>query len=245
MGALDGRTALVAGGASGIGRATVEMLAAEGATVVIADIQAGLGSELASRVGGRFIQTDVTDFGSWRTLAGALERLDIVSLNPGVTTGERDLSRLTVQQYGRVMAVNVDGVVFGLMAVLPRMVQRGGRIVILASIAGLVPVSIDPVFALSKHALIGLVRSASPLLAARGVRLNVLCHRVVDTALVAPEAKQILEEAGFEVMTAREAAGCVLSVLLSDEAGQIWVAGSGQTLTRYEYPAVPLVTRKD
>jgi NAD(P)-dependent dehydrogenase (short-subunit alcohol dehydrogenase family) len=245
VGALDGQTALIAGGASGIGRATVELLASEGAAVVIADMQAGLGSELATRVGGRFIQTDVTDFGSWEALVATVGPVDIVSLNPGVTTGERDLARLTVQQYGRVMAINVDAVVFGLMAVLPGMLLRGGTIIVLASIAGIVPVEIDPIFALSKHALIGLVRSAAPQLAERGVKLNVLCHRVVDTALVAPEAKAILEHAGFDVMTAHDAAGGVLAVVLAGEAGQIWLAGRGKTLTRYEFPAIPLATRRD
>jgi NAD(P)-dependent dehydrogenase (short-subunit alcohol dehydrogenase family) len=82
-----------------------------------------------------------------------------------------------------MMSVNVDGVVFGLQALLP-MMQPGAAIVVTASLAGITPYAVDPLYAMSKHAVVGLVRSLAPTLAKRDIRINAICPGGVDTNII-------------------------------------------------------------
>jgi NAD(P)-dependent dehydrogenase (short-subunit alcohol dehydrogenase family) len=242
---LAGAVAIVTGGASGIGAATVARLAHEGATVVVADIQEPLGVEVAEAAGGRFAPLDVADPAAWSALvAGVLEHeghLDVVHLNAGVMTGEGDVRSLTDAQVDRVLDVNVRGVLNGIRAVAPAM-AGGGAIVATASVAGLIGWSGDPVYTLSKHAVVGLVRALDPQLAALDISVNAVCPGIVDTAMLGPEMKEVLEAAGVPVIPPSQIADGVLTAVRSGMTGACFQCLPGRPAEAFEFGqlAVPL-----
>lgn len=219
---LAGRVALVTGGASGIGAATAAALAGEGATVVVADIQADLGAEVAQGIGGRFLRLDVTDAAAWQSamqdILSTEGRLDVAHLNAGIMTGEGDLRALTDGQIDQVLAVNVRGVVYGARAVADAM-TGGGGIVATASVAGLIGWSADPIYTLSKHAVVGLVRALDPQLLARDISINAVCPGIVDTAMLGSEMKAVLEGVGVPIIPPAQIAESVLHALRSGATG--------------------------
>ena len=164
-GALDGKVAVVTGAASGIGQATARLLAAEGATVVVVDVNEDAGGRVADELGGRFVAADVAEPADWGRVvaeADALGGVGVAHLNAGTSIGQALIEELADEEYRRIMRVNVDGVVYGLRAVVPSMERAGGgAIVVTASLAGLIPIAFDPVYALTKHAVVGLVRSVA------------------------------------------------------------------------------------
>jgi NAD(P)-dependent dehydrogenase (short-subunit alcohol dehydrogenase family) len=209
VGALDGKVALVTGGASGIGLASATRLHQEGADVVIADRDETGGRAAAEELGGRFVALDVADASAWRRVVDELGDLDLVHLNAGVTTGEGDITALTDEQYRRLLGANVDGVVFGCRAVVPALSARGGgAIVATASLAGIIAFAPDPLYTATKHAVVGLVRSLAPQLEAKGIRINAVCPGVVDTPLVGP-ARERLRESGFAMIPPSDIADAV------------------------------------
>ena len=182
---LDQKTCLVTGGASGIGRATCEALAAQGAHVVVTDIDDSAGRETADAVGGEFAHLDVSDRDAWTRVVSEIVKtrggLDLVHLNAGLTTYPAaggdfpafDIAAIPAGAYRRVMGANIDGVVFGASATVQALENRGGgAIVVTASVAGLVTWEVDPVYTMTKHAVVGLVRALAPSLAQRGITLQ-------------------------------------------------------------------------
>jgi NAD(P)-dependent dehydrogenase (short-subunit alcohol dehydrogenase family) len=171
--------------------------------------------------------------------------LDLVHLNAGITTRPpqealRDdiFEWIDRGAYRRIMAVNVDGVVYGLRAVLPALEKRGGgSIVATASIAGLTGFPPDPFYTMSKHAVVGLVRSFAPALAAKGIRLNAICPGGVDTPLI-PESFR--RSGALLLMPARDLAAAVLDLLASTASGEAWVKGATRPAYRYVAPDVDL-----
>lgn len=236
--------AVVTGGASGIGRATSELLAEDGMRVVVADLDAVQGPRVADAVGGRFVEIDVSDPSAWASLVADVVAtegsLDVAYLNAGVTTGVRDIRELTDEQYRRIMGVNVDGVVFGARACAAQMAETGGgSLVATASIAGLIGFPPDPVYTMTKHAVVGLVRGLAPTLEPFGVTLNAICPGIVDTPLVGEQAKAGLEAAGFPLMPPRQIAEAVLLAVRSGETGQCFVCQPGREPERFEFGQVP------
>lgn len=237
-GALDGRTAVVTGGASGIGLATARRLAAEGAEVVIADIAVDAGEKAAADIGGRFRQLDVSDAASWKKLLADEPKIEVAHLNAGVVTGTFDrFESLTDEQYRRIMGVNVDGVVNGFRALPAVMSERGGSIVVTASIAGIIPFPQDPIYTMTKHAVLGLARSLAPLLQAKGIRVNAVCPGITDTPLLG-ESIGLLRGAGFPLVEADDVAAAVLEAATSEDSGQAWVVQPG-LCERYRFGSVP------
>jgi NAD(P)-dependent dehydrogenase (short-subunit alcohol dehydrogenase family) len=230
--------ALVTGGGSGIGRAIAERLAAGGAEVVVADVDEVAAQRAARAIEGRAAATDVGDPAEWDRLVGTLPELDVACLNAGVATGEADLDDLSDEDYRRIMRVNVDGVVLGLRALVPLLEASRGAVVVTASLAGLTPMASDPVYSATKHFLVGLVRSAAPGLAARGVRLNAVCPGIVDTPLLG-ETRGRFEEAGFPLIPPEQVAEAVAMALASDESGQAWVVQPGRSPEPYRFGGVP------
>ena len=165
---------------------------------------------------------DVRDPAAWDGVAA----VDVACLNAGVVTGVADVTALDDETYRRVLDVNVDGVVFGIRA-LARTMRDGGRIVVTASLASFVPMDVDPVYALTKHAVMGFVRSVAPQLEQRGIRINAVCPGIVDTPMVAPQRDAFLA-AGFPLLQPEDVAGAVAAALASKGTGEAWVIQPGR-----------------
>lgn len=243
MGAFDGKVAVVTGGASGIGLAAVQHLAREGATIVVVDRNADAGNTVAAEVCGRFVSADVGDASAWDAIVRAVDELGgahLVYLNAGVTTQQPDITQLTDDQYRRVVGANIDGVVFGVRALAP-VIERsgGGAVVVTASLAGLIAFPPDPIYTLTKHAVVGLVRSLVPQLDAKGIRINAVCPGIVNTPLVGPARAQ-LEAAGFPMIDPADIAAVVVACFSGEhDSGACIVCQPGREPVPYEFREVP------
>jgi NAD(P)-dependent dehydrogenase (short-subunit alcohol dehydrogenase family) len=210
------RTALVTGAASGIGAAIVDLLRSEGAEVQALDLAGGF---------------DVSEPHAWETVGA----VDLACLNAGVTTGEQDVSRLSDAAYRRILGANLDGVVFGVRR-LACVMEPGSAIVATASLAGLVPAPDDPIYTLTKHAVIGFVRSVAPQLESRGIRINAVAPGFVHTPLI--DAARFAD-AGFPLLRPEAVAQAVLTAARSSETGQVWVVQPGRGPLQFRFPNVP------
>jgi NAD(P)-dependent dehydrogenase (short-subunit alcohol dehydrogenase family) len=249
---LTGSVALVTGAASGIGAATAALLAEEGAQVVLADIQDDAGRAVAEQVGGRFVTLDVRDAAAWTVVVSDIVategHLDIAHLNAGVMTGNGDLRTLTDEQVDRVLDVNVRGVILGARATARAMAGTGGGIVATSSVAGLIGWAVDPIYTTSKHAVVGLVRSLDPQLAAVGISINAVCPGIVDTNITTAEVKDMIRAAGVDIMPPRQIAEGVLAALRSGRTGTCFECLPGRPAEPFEFgqlsiPLTPLTPR--
>lgn len=246
LSALRDRVALVTGGASGLGRATALALAAAGAEVVIADVDADGGAQVAAQVGGHFVATDVSELEANRAMvAFVLERcgrLDLAHLNAGVTSGCGLGEDFDLAAYRRAMGVNLDGVVFGTHAVLAALRRNAGpdrgAIVATASLAGLTAVPMEPLYAANKHGVVGLARSLGPSLALDGIRFNAVCPGFAVSAMTAP-LREGLEAAGFELIPAEVVAETVVRLLALDVTGECWFVQQGREPAAFQFRNVP------
>jgi len=239
----DGSVVVVTGGAQGIGAAVAERLSELGARVVVADLADG--SDLATRLGGLFVQCDVSDPVQADNLmaqaAAAYGRVDVVFANAGVRGDSPVGDGFDVTEYRRVMGVNVDGVVFTVQAALPYLrASGGGRIVVTASMAGLMPVPMDVAYAASKAATVGFVRSASPLLAAEGVTMLAVCPSFADTAILG-DGRALLVESGFAIMPVAQVADAMIEALDGGAPGECWMVQAGREpeVFRFRNPPGP------
>jgi NAD(P)-dependent dehydrogenase (short-subunit alcohol dehydrogenase family) len=235
--------ALVTGGASGIGAATCELLAADGARVVVADVDEERGRAVAERLGGLFVRCDVADPEANRAaVAFAVERcggLDLVHLNAGVSTGCGIGEDFDLALYRRAVGVNLDGVVLGTHAALPALRERGGgAIVATASMAGLVGMPMDPVYTATKHAVVGLARALGPALAGQGIRFNAVCPAFAETPIVDPIREQ-LAAAGFSLIPAEAVARAAMALFRGDMAGECWFVQAGREPEAFRFRNVP------
>ena len=240
---LRDKVALVTGGASGIGRLTALALAQAGAEVVVADIDGAAAEQVAREVGGHAIAADVSDLAAnHAAVAFAQERaggLDLVFLNAGVTSDTGLGDHFDLALYRRAMAVNLDGVVFGTQAALPALKARGGgSIVATASLAGLLGVPMDAIYAANKHAVVGLTRSLGPLLAPDGIRFNAVCPTFAETPLIA-HARDALRNAGFELLDPQIVADTALRVFAGSGTGECWFVQIGREPAPFAFRNVP------
>lgn len=210
-------TALVTGAASGIGRALVELLEREGTRVLGLDLRDGF---------------DVGDAAAWE----AVGPVDLACLNAGTFTGTTDVRELSDDAYRRVLAANVDGVVFGVRR-LARVMDAGSAIVVTASLAGLTTIEIDPVYGGTKHFVVGFVRSVAPQLSERGLTINAVCPAAVDTPLI-DTVRDRLVAAGTWFLRPEEIADAVLLAARSGDTGQAWVCLPDRAPERHEFPSL-------
>jgi NAD(P)-dependent dehydrogenase (short-subunit alcohol dehydrogenase family) len=209
--------ALITGGEGGLGRAMRTKLEAEGYAVESLDLVNGF---------------DVTDPAAWERV----EAVDLALLNAGILTAHTDLLELGVDDYRRAVSVNVDGVVLGVQR-LAR-VMSGGTIVVTASLAGLVGMPLDPIYSLTKHAVVGFVRSIAPRIAP--IRINAICPGIADTAMLdMHDQRATFAAAGFPLLTPAEVAGAMWLAATSEGSGECWFVQPGRMPAPFRFPNVP------
>jgi len=187
---LDGRNAVVTGGASGLGLAIAERLAASGAKIVIWDIDGAAAQAAGKKLGGSAVVADVSDPASV-TLAvkgtlGVVPAIDVLVNNAGITGPNARLWEYPVEGWQKVFAVNVEGTFHCCRAVVPLMRERNyGRIVNIASVAGKDGNPNASAYSASKAAVIGLTKSLGKELADTAIRVNCVTPAAVRTPLFA------------------------------------------------------------
>lgn len=211
--------ALVTGSAGGIGSAIVAKLRAEGFEIDELDLVTGF---------------DVSDPGAWEQVGP----VDLACLNAGVLTGSSAIEDLTDDQYRRAIAVNVDGVVLGVRR-LARVMEPGSAIVATASLAGLTPIADDPIYGLTKSAVVGFVRSVALPLAERGIRIQAICPAWADTALMDDVFKEDLVDRGYRLLRPEDVAEGVWAAYRSKETGEAWIVQPGREPLVYGFRGVP------
>jgi len=183
-GRLAGHRALVTGGASGIGAAIAARLAADGASVVIGDIDDTAAKAQAEQCGATAVTLDVSDPASARAAVDGTGPFDILINNAGIDHPGVFFTDVTPEQWRRLLAVNLEGVFACTQAVLPAMQQGGwGRIVNLASEAGRVGGKADAVYAATKGAIISFTRSIAMETARYGITVNAVAPGPIETPL--------------------------------------------------------------
>jgi NAD(P)-dependent dehydrogenase (short-subunit alcohol dehydrogenase family) len=241
--------AIVTGGASGIGAASARALAARGARVAILDLDERRGRDVAAEIGGRFVALDVSSAAEWARALDAIEAdlgpIELAHLNAGIMTlpptaelgAASDVAAISDSAYRRIVGVNVDGVFLGVRALAARMTKRGrGRIVATASVGGLTPVPFDPLYAMTKHAVVGFVRSAAPALATHGIALSAICPGGVDTPLVPDYVRAFAPP-----LLAPEQVGSAVVAILESAEGEIFVVRPGRPAPEaFAAPAIDL-----
>jgi NAD(P)-dependent dehydrogenase (short-subunit alcohol dehydrogenase family) len=239
---LRDKVALLTGGAGGIGRATALQLAEAGAVVVVADWDSEAGRAVADEVGGHFFQVDVRSLEANQAMVefavSTCGGLDHVFLNAGVATGTWFGDDFDVELYRRAMAINLDGVAFGVQAALPALRSRGGgSIVATASLAGLTGMPMDPVYTANKHAVVGLVRALAPALVGEDIRVNAVCPGFTKSALT-EGLEEGIAEYKVPIMPASDIATVVADLFAGEMAGEVWFVQPGRK-GAFEFRHVP------
>ncbi len=244
MTALEGKVAVVTGGGSGIGLATATRLAEAGASVAVVDLNGDAAERAAHELGGIGLQADVGDPASWtRVVDTVVDRfggIDLAHLNAGIITGEADITKISDEIYRRAVGVNINGVVYGVRAVVPALTERGGgAIVATASLAGLIGYSPDPIYCLAKHAVVGLVRALAPQLAERHITINAICPSIVDTPLIDEPSRELLVASGFPLIDVHAVSDAVFDRMVGEETGQAMVIQAGRDALAFRFARPP------
>jgi NAD(P)-dependent dehydrogenase (short-subunit alcohol dehydrogenase family) len=190
MGRLDGKVAIITGAARGIGAAAARLFAAEGAKLMLADVLAEPLETLAGEIRDHaaVCPTDVTDETAVRKLVEATlaryGKVDIALLNAGIEGKVSPLEEYPAEMFDKVMAVNVRGVWLGLKYAMAAMKATGGSIVITSSTSGIRATPHMSAYTASKHAVIGLMRSAAIEGSDRKIRVNTVNPSPIDTPMI-------------------------------------------------------------
>jgi len=184
-GRLNGKIALVTGGASGLGEAIARRYAAEGASVIIADIDEAGGKAVAGDIGGRFVVLDVTTEDSWHAALATCDRLDVLVNNAGITT-VGSIESLSLADFRVMLDIDLIGVFLGCKLAIPLMKTHGGSIINMSSLCG-VRAQADLVgYNAAKAAVSHLTKSAALHYAkeAYGIRCNSIHPGAIHTPIL-------------------------------------------------------------
>jgi NAD(P)-dependent dehydrogenase (short-subunit alcohol dehydrogenase family) len=240
---LEGRRALVTGGARGIGRAIAELFVARGARVVIADVNGEEAASTAAAIGdaAHAVVCDVTDgdqvAAAVATTVDLLGGLDVLVNNAGIEI-VKPLLEQTDEEFRRLMDINVTGVFLGMKHALGPLAESRGTIVNLASVAGLNGSPLLGSYCASKAGVVQLTRVAALELRDAGIRVNCVCPAFVDTAMVDRAGVAVEEALGAsfsDIVAAKQGrlgttaeVAETVAFLASDRAG--WTTGSHYVL---------------
>ena len=191
MGVLDGKTAFVTGGASGLGEAIARAYVAEGAAVIIADIDAAAGQALAKELGARFITLDVTQEASWAEAVATCDRIDVLVNNAGITT-LGSIEEVTLDQFRHELDIDVLGVFMGIQAALPKMKPHGGSIINMSSLSGVKASSNLVAYNAAKAAVTLMTKSCALHFAEKGY--NIRCNSIQPGAIHTPIIDKVLAQ---------------------------------------------------
>jgi NAD(P)-dependent dehydrogenase (short-subunit alcohol dehydrogenase family) len=190
MGRLDDKVAVITGGASGIGEASVRLFAAEGAEVVIADVQDERGGRLAAELGAEYVHADVTrEENVEAAVSHAVDvygRLDCMFNNAGIAGAVGPIESVTVEAFDRTVAVLLRGVFLGVKHAAPVMrAQGGGSIINTASVAAVSTGYGNHVYSAAKAGVVQLTRSVAMELGEDNVRVNCVLPGFIPTPMIA------------------------------------------------------------
>ncbi len=209
--------ALVTGGEGGLGRAMRARLEREGYEVASLDLATGF---------------DVTDPAAWE----GVERVDLACLNAGILTAHTELEQLSYADYRQAVSVNVDGVVLGVRRLAQ--VMDDGAIVATASLAGLVGMPHDAIYSLTKHAVVGFVRSIAAQIAP--IKINAICPGIADTPMLDQHDQRALFAAsGFPLLQPNEVADAMWLAATSSGTGECWFVQPGREPAPFRFANVP------
>jgi 3alpha(or 20beta)-hydroxysteroid dehydrogenase len=188
MGQLDGRVAIITGGARGQGAAEARLFAAEGATVYLTDVLAADGAAVAGEIGGTFVEHDVTDVDQWKVVVErALSdhgRIDVLVNNAGILHWAT-MTETPIDVWNRVVAINQTGVFLGMQAVASAMKEQGsGSIVNISSVAAYSGSAPCFAYGATKWAVRGMTKGAAQELGPFGVRVNSVHPGIIDTPMM-------------------------------------------------------------
>lgn len=247
MAKLDGKVAIVTGGARGMGAAHVRRLVAEGASVVFGDLIDDEGEKLARELGPKALyqHLDIRSESDWKnTVEATLKhfgKIDVLVNNAGkFTLGT--LHEMRPEDFRLVQEINVVGPFLGMQATIPAMLAAGsGSIINVASVNGITGGHAVAAYAASKHAVIGMTKCVAMDLGRSGIRVNALCPGLTDTAMV-QEANRIAGMDGASLLAQRlpiprmakpdEVSGMVVFLASDDSSyctGSVYVVDGGQT----------------
>jgi len=195
VGLLDGKVALITGGAMGMGAATAELFAAEGAKVVIADLNEELGRRQAQKIAGAggacaFVKADVSKAADVEAMVqfvvDTYGRLDVALNNAARSPDDKPLAEMDEQAWNAVIAVDLTGVALCLKYEIRQMLKQGtgGSIINTSSVSGVRPQPATPAYVAAKHGVIGLTKQAAMDYSPQGIRINAVAPGAVDTPML-------------------------------------------------------------
>lgn len=201
MGRLDGKVAVITGGAGGMGKMHAEFFIREGAKVVIADLESSDGKTYADELGDQalFVSLDVTKEEDWKNVMSQTEEkfgpVSILVNNAGIVI-QNSIENTSLEEYRKTIYINQDGVFLGMKHVLPSMKKaKGGSIINISSIAGIVGGANNMAYTASKFAVRGMTKAAAAEFAEFGIRVNSVHPGVIRTPMTEQEGvKELIQE---------------------------------------------------